>query len=307
MSKKAIIFPGQGAQYPQMGLSLYKNFPQAKKIFNLVDQVSGIKVSEAIFAEDPSGLRDTSVQQLAILAVSLAAYQQLREKIGDVQFLSGLSLGEYSCLYAAGVLSLEDLIVLVKSRGRAMQEAAKANPSSMFAVVGAKREELEDKAQGLGFYIANINAPSQIVISVEKRNKDDLKLKLEKEGLRVVELKVSGGFHSPFMEPARQKLEDIVCQLKFSDAEIPIVSNVTASQHSESSQIKDNLLKQLVSPVLWMDSVKYMAEKGIKCFYETGPSKVLKGLLRKIDKSLKVTNIEKKEDLDNINKEEYGF
>ncbi|MCF7870526.1 MAG: ACP S-malonyltransferase [Candidatus Omnitrophica bacterium] len=290
-----------------MGLSLYRNFPKAKKVFNLVDRVSGIKVSEAMFGGDPFRLQDTSVQQLAILAVSLAAYEQLKGKTGNIKFLSGLSLGEYSCLYAAGVLPLEDIVILVKNRGRAMQEAAEINPSSMFAVIGAKKQELEAKAQDLDFYIANINAPSQIVISVKKENKNDLKFNLEKEGLRVVELKVSGGFHSPFMEPARKKLEDVVCRLKFSDAEIPIVSNVTASPHSESSQIKDNLLKQLVSPVLWMDSVKYMAEKGINYFYETGPSKVLKGLLRKIDKSLKVINIEKKEDLENINKEEYGF
>ncbi|MFO8053434.1 MAG: ACP S-malonyltransferase [Candidatus Omnitrophota bacterium] len=300
MEKKAIIFPGQGAQYPQMGLSLYNNFPEAKKVFDLVDQLSGIKVSETIFGSDSSGLKDTSIQQLAILAVSLAAYEVSKNSLGDIEFVSGLSLGEYSCLYAGEVLCLEDLIRLVKARGQAMQKAARVNPSSMFAVIGANREDLEPKEKDLGFYISNINAPSQVVVSTEEKNKNELKNNLEKEGLRVIELKVSGGFHSPFMKPAQEELKEVINQLQFSDAKIPIVSNVTANKHVKAEQIKENLLKQLVRPVLWMDSVKYLAGKGVSCFYEIGPSKILKGLLRKIDRGLKVVNIEKKEDIEKV-------
>ncbi|MCF7869521.1 MAG: ACP S-malonyltransferase [Candidatus Omnitrophica bacterium] len=300
MGKKAIIFPGQGSQYPQMGLSLYQNFQEAKKVFDLVERISGIKISEAIFSGDSSQLKDTAIQQLAILAVSLAAYELSKPHLGDVEFVLGLSLGEYSCLYAGGVLCLEDLILLVKARGQAMQKAAKVNPSSMFAVIGANRGDLEPKQRDLDFYISNMNAPSQIVISTKKKNKNELKNKLEKEGLRVIELKVSGGFHSPFMEPAREELKKVVADFEFSDAHIPIISNVTASQDIKSEKIKENLLKQLVSPVLWMDSIKYLSKKGINNFYEVGPSKVLKGLLRKIDRDLKVINIEKKEDLEKI-------
>ncbi|MCF7886957.1 MAG: ACP S-malonyltransferase [Candidatus Omnitrophica bacterium] len=301
MRKKAIIFPGQGSQYPQMGLSLYQNFQKAKRVFNLVDQISGIKISEAIFNGDSSQLKDTAIQQLAILAISLAAYELSKPDLGDVEFILGLSLGEYSCLYAGGVLCLEDLILLVKARGQAMQKAAKVNPSAMLAVIGANRDDLEPKQRDLGFYISNLNAPSQVVVSTEEKNKNELKNKLEKEGLRVIELKVSGGFHSPFMEPAREELKKVVANFEFSNARIPIISNVTASQDIKSEKIKENLLKQLVSPVLWMDSIKYLSNEGINNFYEIGPSRVLKGLLRKIDRKLKVTNIEKKEDLDKLN------
>ncbi|MCF7873879.1 MAG: ACP S-malonyltransferase [Candidatus Omnitrophica bacterium] len=301
LSKKAIIFPGQGAQYPQMGLSLYKNFPEAKKVFDLVDQVSEIKVSQAIFNEDSSKLKDTSIQQLAILAVSLAAYKQAKSSLDNIEFVSGLSLGEYSCLYAGGVLSLEDVIILVKTRAQAMQRAATKNPSSMLAIIGTEPKDLEPESRSLKFYIANINAPSQVVISVSNQDKENIKSNLEKKGLRVIELSVSGGFHSPFMESARDELREVVNQLQFSDAKIPIVSNVTATEHIKSEQIKENLIKQLVNPVLWMDSVKYLSEKNVNCFYEVGPGKILKGILRKIDRDLKVVNIEKKEDLDKLN------
>lgn len=300
MSKKAIIFPGQGSQYPQMGLSLYQNFQEAKRVFDLVDQISGIKISEAIFSKDPYQLKDTAIQQLAILAVSLAAYELSKPNLGDVEFVLGLSLGEYSCLYAGGVLCLEDLILLVKARGQAMQKAARVNPSSMLAIIGTNRGYLEPKQRDLDFYISNLNSPSQVVISTQEKNKNELKEKLEKEGLRVIELKVSGGFHSPFMEPAREELKKVVADFEFSNASIPIISNVTASQSIESEEIKENLLKQLVSPVLWMDSIKYLSKEGITDFYEIGPSKVLKGILRKIDRNLKVINIEKKEDLEKI-------
>lgn len=301
MSKKAIIFPGQGSQYPQMGLSLYQNYQSAKEIFDLVDKISEVEVSKAIFAGDGDKLKDTSIQQLAILAVSLAAHEQVKDKLESINYLAGLSLGEYSCLYAGGVLSLEDVITLVKVRAQAMQKAAKNNPSAMLAIIGAQREDLELKAKDLKFYISNINAPAQVVISTGEQNKENVKVNLEKEGLRAIELNVSGGFHSPFMEPARQELEKVINQLQFADAKIPIVSNVTANQHFKASQIKENLIKQLVSPVLWLDSVKYIAKEGIDCFYEVGPAKILKGIIRKIDRSLKVINIEKKEDIDKLN------
>ncbi len=301
MSKEVIIFPGQGSQYPQMGLSLYQNYQSAKEIFDLVDKVSEVEVSKAIFEGDREKLKDTLIQQLAILAVSLAAYEQIKDKLESINYLAGLSLGEYSCLYAGGILSLQDVITLVKVRAQAMQKAAKINPSAMLAIIGTQREDLEPKAKDLKFYISNLNAPSQVVISTGEQNKQTVKASLEKEGLRVIELNVSGGFHSPFMEPARRELEQVINQLQFADAKIPLVSNVTAQEHIEAEHIKDNLIKQLISPVLWMKSIKYLSQKGVNCFYEVGPSKILKGILRKIDRNLKVTNIEKKEDLDKIN------
>ncbi len=300
MEKKAVIFPGQGSQYPQMGLSLYQNYQKSKQVFDRVDDISGIEVTKAMFEGQASQLKDTAIQQLAILAVSLAAYQQIRDQLRKVVFLSGLSLGEYSCLYAAEVLSLDEVITLVKTRAEAMQKAADSNPSSMLAVIGTTKKALEIKEKELGFYIANINAPSQVVISVKKEAKHKLKTTLEEEGLKVVELAVSGGFHSPFMEPAKAELKEVIDKLRFCKAQIPIVSNVTATSHTEASQIKENLLAQLVSPVLWAKSVEYMAKRGVSCFYEVGPAKVLRALIRKIDKSLKVTNVESKEDIEGV-------
>lgn len=300
MNKTAIIFPGQGAQYAGMGKSLYQGAPQAKKIFDSIDKILGFDLSNKCFNGAAEELKDTAVQQVAILAVSLAAFEAFKAKAEQPDYLSGLSLGEYSCLYAGGVLSLEDTVALVKQRAQSMEKAAKANPSAMFAVIGADLEALKEKASQLGFYVANLNAPGQIVISLAKDTSQAIKENLEADGLRVIELAVSGGFHSPFMAQAKLELAEVIEPMDFSGARIPIVSNFTACSHSRAQEIKDNLLSQLVSPVLWMKGVEFMAGTGVDSFFEVGPGKVLRGLMRKINSGLKVTNIEKAEDLNNL-------
>lgn len=295
---KAVIFPGQGAQYVGMGKSLHDNFSQAKSIFSSIDSVLGFSLSEKCFQGEESELKDTSIQQLAILAVSLAAFEVFKEKSPKIDYLSGLSLGEYSCLYAAEVLSLEDLVVLVRERAQAMQEAAAAVPSAMLAVIGFERDRLEKIAEKEKFYIANINSPQQIVVSLDRSKKEDVLKALEATGARAVELAVSGGFHSPFMLAAKERLAAVVDKMKFSDAKMPIVSNFTASGHTKSGEIKRNLLEQLISPVLWCDCVGFMVNAGVNEFFEVGPSKVLRGLMRKINRQAKVVNIEKKEDIE---------
>lgn len=294
---KAVIFPGQGAQYSGMGKSLYENFPEARDIFSSIDNILGFELSKKCFEGTEDELEDTSLQQLAILAVSLATFRVFREKNIEVNYLSGLSLGEYSCLYAAKVVSLKDLVILVKERAQAMQKAASLYASTMLAVIGLEREVLEEKSGEFGFYIANINSPQQIVISLAKDKKDRVRNFLEAEGAKVVELRLSGGFHSPFMEPAKEYLQKVVEKIEFSDAQVPIVSNVTAQPHIRSEEIKNNLLEQLTSPVLWKECVEFMIQRGVKVFFEVGPSKVLRGLMRKINPEVKVVNIEKKEDL----------
>ena len=296
----SIIFPGQGAQYVGMGKSLYDNFDQARDIFLTADKILGFELSKKCFESAEDELKDTSLQQLAILAVSLAAYQAFKEKNIKVNYLSGLSLGEYSCLHAAGSLSLEDLFVLVRERAKSMQEAARNNPSTMFAVMGAQKDALEELAKDKSFYIANINSPKQIVISLAKDNRQAVKQVLESKGLKVIELAVSGGFHSPFMESAKSHLGSVMEKMNFSNAKIPIVSNFTANAHTDKEQIKHNLLEQLTSPVLWKGCIEFMMGKGVDSFFEIGPSKVLKGLMRKINPQVKVVNIERKEDLEGI-------
>ncbi len=303
---KAIIFPGQGAQYVGMGKSLYDNYPQAKEIFDSIDKILKKDLSKKCFNGSEEELKDTATQQLAILAVSLAAFEVFKSEDIKIDYLSGLSLGEYSCLYAAGALSLEELVILVRERALAMQKAASMNPSTMFAVIGASRQALEERQAKDGFYLANMNSAQQIVISLSLDNKEKVKNSLESSGFRVVELAVSGGFHSPFMEPAREQLKAVIQKMDFADAKVPIVSNFTARAHTDLDEIKNNLLNQLVSPVLWNDCVIFMAKQGVNSFFEVGPSKVLRGLMRKINPELKVTNIEKKEDFDLIKEVKSG-
>ncbi|MBU1121339.1 MAG: ACP S-malonyltransferase [Candidatus Omnitrophota bacterium] len=297
---KAIIFPGQGAQYVGMGKSFYDNFSQAKEMFSEIDSVVGFSLSGKCFSGTVEDLKDTSVQQLAILAVSVVGYSLYKDSIGvsDIAYVSGLSLGEYSCLYAADVLSLEDLVVLVKERAKAMRKAAALNPSTMFAVIGVDRDILSAKEKEGSFYVANINSPGQIVVSLKQEDKDKVKDFLTAIGAkRVVELEVSGGFHSPFMAPAKDYLRRVMEKLVFKGARVPIVSNFNAKDSTDAAEIKENLLEQLVFPVLWKDCVEFMISKGVDSFCEIGPSRVLKGLLRKINFGVGVNNIEKMEDI----------
>jgi len=307
---KAIIFPGQGAQYVGMGKSLNEYSTCAKNIFSSIDSILGFSLSDKCFQGEESELKETSIQQLAILAVSLAAFEVFSAKGGSassggekelkVDYLSGLSLGEYSCLYAAGVLSLVDLVNLVKERANAMNQAALDNPSTMFAVMGIERDLLKEQAEKENFYIANINSPGQTVISLAKERKDSIFAILESSGAKVIELPVSGGFHSPFMNSAKEHLVSVVGAMNFSDAKIPIVSNFTAKGHTKAEEIKKNLLEQLTSTVLWSDCVNYMISAGVDSFFEVGPSKILRGLMRKINRQAKVINIGEKQDLDSL-------
>jgi [acyl-carrier-protein] S-malonyltransferase len=230
---------------------------------------------------------------------SFSMFPTPKKKDREISYFSGLSLGEYSCLYPAGVVSLNDLITLVRERSLAMDEAGKENPSGMFAVIGAKEEDLKGKDRDK-FYIANMNAPSQIVVSVAEDNKPAVKEEFIEMGFRVVELDVSGGFHSPFMEPARKHLEKVMKSINFSDADIPVVSNVTARAHIKGEEIKRNLIDQLTHPTLWEKCVNFMSEKGVDTFFELGPSRVLKGLIRKINPQLKVISVGKKEDIEKL-------
>jgi [acyl-carrier-protein] S-malonyltransferase len=296
----AIIFPGQGAQYKGMGKDLFDNFASARKVLTDIDAALGFKISEICFNGDEQDLRRTYYQQLGILAVSLAAYEVFKEKNIPVSMLSGLSLGEYTCLYPAGTLDIPQLAKLVNLRAQAMEEASANAPSCMYAVLGAEKDKLTAQGAKEGFYVANLNAPGQVVVSLKKEDKEKVKAALESTGARVIELDVGGGFHSPFMKLAEARLAQALKSIEFKDARLPIVSNFTAKPSQSKDEIKSNLLSQLTSPVLWKDCVEYMVSSKIDVFYEIGPSKVLRGLIRKINPAIKVINIEKKEDLDKL-------
>ena len=297
---KALIFPGQGAQYVGMGQDLFSHYAPARRIFEEADDFLGYKLSEICFQGPAEKLTDTAIQQLAILVSSIAAFSVLKENfpfLFPFSYVSGLSLGEYTALYAAEVLNFKDLLLLVKERAQAMQEAARINPSCMLAALGVDGEVVFSRQKEGGYFVANLNSPGQVVVSLKKEDKEKVREILVKIGAaRVVELDVSGGFHSPFMEPARQCLEKVVSQLEFHSAATPVVGNYTAAAAADPEKIKNNLLDQLIYPVRWQDCIVFMKDKGVKQFFEVGPSRVLRGLLRKIDRSFEVINLDKPAD-----------
>ena len=307
MTKIAFIFPGQGAQYIGMGKEFYEDFAPAKEIFNRASEALGFDLKELCFNGPESELKKTSICQPAILTVSIIALEALRSKFNEKQifkpsYCAGLSLGEYSALVACGVLTLEDALGLVKRRAELMSIAAKDNPGTMAAVLGLDKEKVKEISKEVDVEVANLNCPKQTVISGKVEGIHKAKDLALKAGARnVVILEVSGAFHSSLMKSILPKYKEELQNTNISVSKIPVVSNVTAREESTPEQIRQNLEAQIHSSVLWEDSIRYISsQEGVDTFFEIGPSKVLKGLLRRIDSNLKVYNIEKPQDLDNL-------
>ena len=299
----AVVFSGQGVQYEGMGKDLYENFTEAKRIFLLIDKILGINISRICFYEEQE-LNQLYNQQLGVIAVSLAAYELFKISGIKVDYFSGLSLGEYSCLYPSGTLNLEDTVNFVKVRAEATIEAARKNPSSMLAVIGLKENQIKSIGEKEGFYVANINSSKQMVVSVKEEDKENIKnvLKNNKYNSRIKirEIDTGAGFHSPFMEPARIILDKYADNLRFSKAHIPIVNNIMAKEAVDGNEIKKCLVDQLTHTVLWEKCVEYMVYKGVNTFFVVGPAKVLGRLIKQISPDVKVIGLEKKEDFDKL-------
>lgn len=284
---KAYIFPGQGAQFVGMGKDLYDNSPVAKELFEQANSIVGFSITDIMFEGTTEQLKETKVTQPAIFLHSV-----ILSRVLSVDFkpdmVAGHSLGEFSALVANGVLSFEDGLRLVCQRALAMQKACEATKSTMAAVLGLEDAIVEAVCAEIGIDVvpANYNCPGQLVISgsVEAVNAACDLLK-EKGARRALVLPVGGGFHSPFMEPAREELATAIAETTFSKPTCPIYQNVTTTAVTDSEEIKKNLIAQLTAPVKWTQSVQNMIANGAVSFTEVGPGKVLQGLVRKIDRS----------------------
>lgn len=291
MTKIAYVFPGQGAQFSGMGKDLYKSNVLAKELFDRANDILGFSITDIMFDGTDEDLKQTKVTQPAVFLHSVIRYLCL--DVDDrPDMVAGHSLGEFSALVAAGVLSFEDALSLVSKRAIAMQKACELRPSTMAAVLGIEDSVVAEILFGIKDTIvvpANYNCPGQIVISgtIEGVEKAGLLLK-EAGAKRVLPLKVSGAFHSPIMQPAGEELSEAISSVDFKDSKCPVYQNFVAKAVSEAKEIRENLKEQLVNPVRWTESVRAMVADGAVKFVEVGPGAVLQGLVKKIDASVDV-------------------
>ncbi len=304
MSKTAFVFPGQGAQYVGMGKQLAEEFKAAGDIFDQATEALGFDVRKMIFESDDETLKITENTQPAILTTSIACLQPLLEKGIKADVVAGLSLGEYSAHVAAGTMSFKDAVALVRKRGKYMQEAVPLGIGAMAAILGLDGADVVaccKEASGVGVVEpANFNCPGQIVVAGEvKAVEKVVELCKEKGAKRSMLLPVSAPFHCSLLKPAGDKLSVELEKVQLNEMKLPVVTNVTAEYITDSSKVKDLLIRQVSNSVLWENSIIKMLENGIDTFIEIGPGKVLSGFVKKVSKEVRTLNVE---DLDSLNK-----
>lgn len=283
--KTAFVFPGQGAQFVGMGLPLYENNPETKKLFDEADQILGFSITEVMFRGTDEGLKETKVTQPAVFLHSVSVARAMGEAFRP-NMVAGHSLGEFSALVASEALSFEDGLRLVSARALAMQKACEMSPSTMAAIIGLADEKVIEICSGIEDAVvvpANFNCPGQVVISGSNEGVAAACDQLKAAGAkRALPLKVGGAFHSPLMKPAREELAKAIESTPFATPICPIYQNVTAAAVTEPSEIKANLVKQLTAPVRWTETILQMVADGATHFVELGPGSVLQGLVKKI-------------------------
>ncbi|MDA1015684.1 MAG: ACP S-malonyltransferase [Planctomycetota bacterium] len=291
MSTIGFLFPGQGAQHVGMGKSLAENYPAARALFDKANDILGYDLAQLCFDGPAEKLDTTEVSQPAIYVASLAALEMLRAEqsslVESCSLTAGLSLGEYTALVFAGVMSFEDGLKVVKCRGEAMQAASEKTPSGMVSALLLEDEQIEAicrQASEVGeIRIANRLCPSNRVLSGTKAACTRAMQLIEEAGGRFIELTVAGAFHTNIMKPADDQLAAVLAETPFASPRIPVYSNVDAATHSDPDEIRKLLVRQVISPVLWEDSMRLMTA-AVDEFYEIGPGKVLKGLMKRIDR-----------------------
>lgn len=295
MSKIAFLFPGQGAQFVGMGSRLGQSVPSARRLYDRASQVLGYDLASLCFQGPAEQLDSTVCSQPAIFVTSLAALEALRTESPEVvlacEATAGLSLGEYTAMVFAGVMQFEDGLMLVQQRGAAMQAASDAAPSGMISILGLERVEVEQVCQQARendvLQVANLLCPGSIVVSgANAACERAAELARAAGAMKVVPLAVAGGFHTPLMQPAVERLAAALEGIPMHRPRIAVISNVDARPHEDPEEIRQLLIRQVIEPVRWEESMRYLIAEGFTQFYEVGPGRVLRSLLRRIDRNL---------------------
>ena len=305
----SVIFPGQGSQIVGMASEFYSKFELFKKLYRHADEVLNFPLSKLILEGPKEKLDLTENTQPAIFLVGYSIFQILKEEykidLNKAKFFAGHSLGEYTALACAGALDFESTLKILKFRGNAMQSAVPKGEGGMLAILGSNTETIEkifsDNKDKYQCFIANDNSNGQLVVSGKIENIDKLSLDLASKSIKNIKLPVSAPFHCHLMSKATELMKKEIEKLKFGDFQTPLISNVSATEIQDKVSLKDLLVKQIESRVRWRESVLYMINNGVNQFIEIGPGKVLSGLVKRIDKNVKISAINKEEDISVIN------
>ena len=305
----SVVFPGQGSQKTGMGLDLYKKFDYVKGIFNDADNILGYKISEIILNGPQEKLSQTIFTQPSIYLIGHVICEVLKKDTNFFEnkfhYFTGHSLGEYTALTAANTISLEQGLILLKHRGEAMQSAVPLGEGGMLAVLGIETDEVKkimsENSKTIKCYLANDNSKGQIILSGKNDELNKFSILLKEKKIKNIKLPVSAPFHCELMNNATLKMKNIINQENFNDPIYKVVSNVTAEEYKNTDEIKKLLIQQIESPVRWRESIEYMISNGTSTFVEIGPGKVLSSLIKRINRDVKVLNIDTLEDIQGIN------
>ena len=304
----SVIFPGQGSQIVGMGKDFYNKYDLVKNLFKEADETLGFSLSKLILEGPKEDLNLTENTQPAIFLLSYSIFSLVREEfninLNKANFFAGHSLGEYTALTCAGVLTFSDTLKILKIRGKAMQNSVPKGVGGMVAILGSEIEKIEkiieENKNNYECFIANDNSNGQIVVSGNVKDLEKMILDLKSNSIKNIKLPVSAPFHSKLMNKATEIMSEEIVKLNFKEAKNILISNVTGKEISNSSELKNLLVKQIESRVRWRESVLLMINKGVSQFIEIGPGKVLSGLIKRIDRNVKVSAINNEEDIRSI-------